>query len=729
MSGDCLKFLLVDVDEENHRVLRPLCCKIARGRYELAQVPSVEQARQALETGAYDVCLLDHRLAMGAEFERLRDLIASGCRTPILLLNGLGDRSVETEIGVEAVPTGAVDNLVSGPFGGPHLDRAIRQAISLSLERQDALEALRRSEERYALAVRGANDGLWDWDLIAGRVYFAPRWKAMLGYDDTEIGDSPEEWLGRIHPLDREQVREEIASHCEGLTAQLQSEHRMLHHDGSYRWVLSRGLVVRDAEGRSVRMAGSQTDINDRKEAEDRLYHDAFHDTLTGLANRALLSERLGRAILRTKRHSEYRFAVLFLDLDGFKVINDRLGHQTGDQLLMAISQRLEACVRGGDTVGRLGGDEFIILLDDLEDSLDVIDLADRILKELQRPFVLNGHELTTSASIGIALSTLGYDRADELLRDADIAMYRAKSQGKSSHVLFDKGMHNLSVTRLKLEADLQDAALRQEFRLHYQPVVSLYSGQITGFEALLRWNHPERGLVAPDEFIPVAEETKMILAIGLWVLREATRQRRKWERIQPGAVPLTISVNLSRRQFLQPELAAQIEAVLDETHLDPRCLKLEISESVIREQWERAPGALARLKDLGVRLAIDNFGQSGSSVNWLQQLTFDALKIDRSLVARLGSRDDSTETVRTIVTLASSLELDVIAQGVETEAQAILLRELGCQHGQGYLFSRPLAGNAAAYLVSRPTRWFDFQSQGPRSFVFQPELPASSSP
>jgi diguanylate cyclase (GGDEF)-like protein/PAS domain S-box-containing protein len=725
MSGDRLKVLLVDDDEDDYVLTRSLFDEISHGQHDLAWVSTYEQAGRTLAKHSYDVCLLDYHLGERTGLDLLRELIADGCQTPIILLTGLDDRDVD----LEAMKAGAADYLVKGQFGGPLLERSIRYAIGFAVARQRTLEALRRSEERYALAVRGANDGLWDWDLTTSRIYYAPRWKSMLGYDEDQIGDSPEEWLGRVHPLDAERVRAEIATHCDGQTSQLQTEHRMLHDDGTYRWVLSRGLVVRDADGRAVRMAGSQTDITQRKVAEDRLYYDAFHDTLTGLPNRALLIDRLGRAILRKKRHEEYRFAVLFLDLDGFKVINDSLGHQTGDQLLIAISRRLEACVRGGDTVSRLGGDEFIILMDDIEEPSDVFRMADRVLEELQTPFILNGHEMATSASIGIALSELSYDRAEDLLRDADIAMYKAKSRGKSGHVIFDKAMHTLAVTRMKLEADLRTAAMRQEFRLHFQPIVSLRTGEITSFEALIRWNHPERGLVSPDEFIPVAEETKMILPLGLWVLREAARQLRTWQRERPKGHPLSISVNLSCRQFLQPDLVSQIERILAETELDARCLKMEITESVIMDQMEMAPMALSRLKSLGVRLAMDDFGKGYSSLSYLHQFPFDTLKIDRSFIARIGVGGDNTEIVRTILTLANGLGLDVVAEGVETQIQLRLLRELGCQFGQGYLFSRPIAGEAAGSLLTRPARWFDAGRQETRIFSFHKGIPTIASP
>ncbi|HEY9750603.1 MAG TPA: PAS domain S-box protein, partial [Allocoleopsis sp.] len=373
-------------------------------------------------------------------------------------------------------------------------------------ERKQAEEALRESQERYALAVAGANDGLWDWNLKTNEIYFSSRWQSMLGYQEGEISSSPNEWFSRVHPEDVERLKAQINLHLEGLSPHFESEHRMRHQDGSYRWMLSRGLAVRDADQKVSRMAGSQTDVTERKHVEEQLLHDAFHDVLTGLPNRSLFMDRLGLAIERSKRPGNNLFAVLFLDLDRFKVINDSLGHMIGDQLLIAIARRLEACLRGGDTVARLGGDEFTILLEDIVDIHDATRIANRIHQALQSPFNLQGQEVFTSVSIGIALSETGYDWPEDLLRDADTAMYRAKSLGRACHEVFDRTMHLRAVELLHLETDLRRAIERQELRLYYQPIVSLTTGRIHGFEALIRWQHPERGLISPAEFIPVAE-------------------------------------------------------------------------------------------------------------------------------------------------------------------------------------------------------------------------------
>ncbi len=711
MSGSGrLKVLLIDDDEDDFILTRGILQEVYQDQLEVRWLPAFEPAEQALVDGDFDVCLLDYHLGQRTGLELLRRAIARGCRTPIILLTGNDDRDVD----VEAMKAGAADYVVKGRFDGRLLERSIRYAIGYAVERQQTLEALRLSEERYALAARGANDGLWDCDLVAGKIYYSPRWKSMLGYSDDAIGDSPEEWFSRIHPLDIDRVQAEVAEHLAGQTPQLQTEHRMRHDDGTYRWVLTRGLVVRDAKGGILRAAGSQTDITQRKAAEDRLLHDAFHDALTGLPNRVLLLDRLERSIVRMARRTEHRFAVLFIDLDGFKVVNDSLGHQTGDQLLIAVSRRLETCLRQGDTIARLGGDEFVILVDDIEDLKDVLNLADRALQELQRPFLLNGLELVTTASIGIALSGSRDSSAETLLRDADIAMYQAKSRGKGGYVVFDEAMHASAMTRMKLEADLRQAAMRREFQLHYQPIVSLRTGRIAGFEALLRWNNSERGMVSPDQFIPVAEETKLILPLGLWVLREAAEQLRRWQLTHRTKPPLKMSVNLSCRQFLQSDLVYQIERILLETGVDGSCLRLEITESAIMDQVETALAVLARLKSLGIRLAIDDFGKGYSSLSYLHQLPCDVLKIDQGFVARMGAHGENSEVVRTIVALAQGLGLEVVAEGIEAPYQLTHLRELGCQYGQGYLFSHPLHSEDAGQLLARAPSWSDSSSTLP---------------
>ncbi|HEX8139589.1 MAG TPA: EAL domain-containing protein [Pyrinomonadaceae bacterium] len=446
--------------------------------------------------------------------------------------------------------------------------------------------------------------------------------------------------------------------------------------------------------------------VGELEQKSKELHHAAFHDALTGLPNRALLIEKLGLAIERAERRNGFQFAVLFLDLDRFKNVNDSLGHTIGDELLTTIARRLENSVREVDTVARLGGDEFAILLEGIKTSEDAVYMAERVQKELTTPFILSSHEVFTATSIGIALSTAGYEHPEDILRDADTAMYRAKEGGRARHEVFSQEMHARAVNLLTLETDLRRAIEREEFLVYYQPIVALSTGRIAGFEALVRWQHPERGLIPPAEFISVAEDTRVIIPLGLWVLREACRQMCRWQWQSPDNRSLTLSVNLSGVQFTQPDLVEQIKRILDETNLDPHSLKLEITESVVMEHAEAAIAMLVQLKALGVQLSIDDFGTGYSSLSYLHRFPTDALKIDRSFVCQMGMSDENAEIVRTIKTLAGNLGMEVVAEGVETLEQLARLGALGCEYAQGYLFSKPVHAEATEALIARNPLW-----------------------
>jgi len=567
--------------------------------------------------------------------------------------------------------------------------------------RKRAEQALRESEKRYELAVRGANDGLWDWDLHSNQIYYSPRWKAMLGFDEDEIDNDPAEWFNRVHPSDLEHLRLEISSHINGTTSHFENEHRMLHKDGTYRWMLTRGLAVRATGSLAFRMAGSQTDITLRKNAEEKLLHDAFHDALTGLPNRTLFVDRLTLAIERAKRRKGYTFAVLFLDLDRFKDINDSLGHTLGDQLLIATAKMLEQGLRTTDTVARLGGDEFVILLDEVRDESSATRVAHWIKKGLEAPFHLSGHEILVTTSIGIVLSTAGYQRPEDVLRDADIALYYAKANGKSRHEIFEPAMRERVMERLALESELRQGIERQELRVYYQPIVSLEKSQMIGFEALARWQHPTRGLLTPKEFIPLAEETGLIIPIDRWVLSEACQQMREWQQRIPQAQDLTISVNMSGKEVTQPDLLAVITQILQDTGLRPGCLKLEMTESAIMENNLATAEVFIGLQELGVQIQIDDFGVGYSSLGYLSQFPINALKIDQTFVSKMSKDSNQMKIVQAIVNLTHRLGVGVIAEGVETDGQLVQLRELNCEFGQGYLISKPLDKEAANFLLA----------------------------
>jgi diguanylate cyclase (GGDEF)-like protein len=440
------------------------------------------------------------------------------------------------------------------------------------------------------------------------------------------------------------------------------------------------------------------------QESKDHFRHAAFHDTLTNLPNRALLAENLKFVIERARQHEDYQFAVLFLDLDRFKNVNDSLGHSIGDQLLITMARRLESCIREVDMVARLGGDEFAILLDGIPNQAEATNMARRIQEKLQSPFNISGHEVFTTTSIGIALSSTGYDHPENMLRDADTAMYRAKAQGKACYEVFDKGMHTHAVYVLQMENDLRRAIEREELRVYYQPIVALDNGQLAGFEALIRWQHPERGFINPADFIPLAEDTGLIVPLGLWILKRACQQLGQWQWQSPANRSLFMSVNLSGKQVAQPDLVENIRDILEETHVDAKYLKLEITESAVMENAEMAARLLKRLKGLGVQLSIDDFGTGYSSLSYLHRFPVNTLKIDRSFVGRIGEAAENIEIVRTVISLAENMGMEVVAEGVETLSQLTQLRKLKCQYGQGYLFSRPVdADSVSAWITKKP--------------------------
>ncbi len=593
----------------------------------------------------------------------------------------------ETWVSTSKVPLLDADGRVVGTFG-----------ISLDItERKRAEAALRQSEERYALAVRGANDGIWDWDLQTGRIYYSPRWKAMLGWDDDGIGESPAEWFDAVHPDDLARVRAGVDDALAGRKAHFEEEYRIRHRDGSFRWVLGRGFALRGPDGVAYRMAGAQTDVTDRR---------AF-DPLTGLPNRALFVEHLEAAMNRARRRHGYLFAVLFLDLDRFKLINDSLGHLAGDLLLTALAKRLASCVRPDDVVGRFGGDEFAVLLDNVAGPEDGTRVAERILASLREPVDLKGSDAAVSASIGIAFSATGYEAADELLRDADTAMYRAKALGRDRYEVFDEAMRRRVLGLLQLEGDLRRAMERGELVVHYQPIVSLRDGRLLGFEALLRWQSAQRGLVRPVEFIDVAEDSGLIVPIGEWVLHEACRQLVSWRARFPERRGLTVNVNCSARYLTRSDVAERFEQVLGATGLEPAALTLEITESALIEASDPLDRFFARLKELGVGLTLDDFGTGYSSLTYLHRFPLDALKVDRTFVARLGDgSEDGRAFVRSIVALARSLRMGVIAEGVETLGQVVQLRGLDVETAQGFFFAEALDAASAEALIAGVPPW-----------------------
>jgi diguanylate cyclase (GGDEF)-like protein/PAS domain S-box-containing protein len=549
-------------------------------------------------------------------------------------------------------------------------------------------------------AVETINLGMTITD-IDGNILFTNRAEALLhGYEPSElIGKQARIFAPRVtwNPLTRESMKAMSKWRREAVNVRKDS--------GTFPVQLV-SEIIRDDSGEPIGILTTCEDITERKRVEAALERQALYDVLTQLPNRILFNDRLAQAVHKIKRRKDYSFALLFLDLDRFKFINDSLGHAVGDQLLIEFARRLLHCLRPGDTVARVGGDEFTILIEDIKHASEATRVADRIQRELSLPFKLGRHEVFTTASIGIVLSAEHYGGSDDLLRDADIAMYRAKAEGRARYQVFDKGMHASVVYQLQMENDLRRALERQELRAFYQPTVCLSTGKLTGFEALMRWQHPERGLILPEEFIPLAEETGLIVPMGLWILREAAGQMKKWLTQFPLQSDLTISVNLSGIQIGEPNFVPEVEQILSETGLDPVNLTLEITESVLMRNPQAATIQLAQLKALGVRLHIDDFGTGYSSLSYLHDLPVDTLKIDRSFIARIGTDQERGEIIKTIATLAHNLGMEVIAEGVETAAQLSQVKEVQCECAQGFYFSRPMESSAAEALLLAETKW-----------------------
>jgi len=700
MNSHMINVLLLEDNEADLLVIEEGLRHERHHGFALEHVEQLQALLARAQLSPPDIVLMD--LCVGdskgiATFLRARAALPD---LPIVVQSGLEADGVA----LTAMRGGAQDYLVKGRFDGAQLVRALRYA----LERWGSDLALRKSEQRYALALDGAHDGIWDWDLQTGEMYFSPRWLAMLGLERGDITPTPQAWFDRVATEDVEELAAAIAHHTAGLAPHFEHEHRIRHRDGQLLWVRSRGLCVRDAAGHPTRMAGSLSDISAQKVQEARLRHDAFHDTLTGLANRALCLDRLGHAIQRASRSWQYRFALLFLDVDRFKTLNDSLGHVAGDALLMAVAGRLREATRPTDTVARMGGDEFCIICEDMRSQVDAVRVAERVHQALTLPFMVEGHEVFTTVSIGIAVHSSEHQTPADMLRDADLAMYRAKASGKGRHRVSDSGLHAAAVERMELETDLRRAVDRHELCLCYQPIVALDSGQTTGVEALVRWLSPGRGPMAPDVFIPLAEETGLIVQIGEWVLVEAVQQMTRWDReFGPRSPPLTVSVNVSPRQMQGDGLVQQVREALNRSGFDPRRLIIEVTENAFIKDQVAAAAVLSQLKALGVGIYLDDFGTGFSSLAYLQRLPIDRIKIDRSFVQGIATQGADWEIVRAIVALGASLGKGVIAEGIETREQMALLRDIDCALGQGYYFSRPVAEHpdAAAHRAAAATR------------------------
>ena len=677
--------LVVDPDQES---VGHLIARLEAASFTVRLADSARTAMVALESRESDAAVLAEKLPDMSGHELLRILRSryTSSQLPILMAGAPNPESV-----VQAIAFGAND------FLAKPLELPVTIArISTQLARKRAEQALRESEERYMLTARGANDGLWDWDCRSGSVHYSPRWKEMLGLHAETPCTSVVDWLSRVHPEDRQALERQLDQALKDSGAdEFVNEHRLLHLDGLHRWVLCRAVVLHDASGRPVRVAGSHTDITRSK----------ANDALTGLANRVMFNDRIGNLMDRYRGDPSRPFSVLFLDLDRFKLINDSMGHAAGDRLLIEVGHRLTRVIshqfsESRHIVARLGGDEFGIAILPAAEAV-ARGAAEALLAEIARPFILEGREVATTASIGVASVHAGYESVMDLVRDADTAMYRAKANGKARFEVFDATMRAAALARAQLSQELTHAVRAQEFELFYQPKIELATGKLAGFEALVRWRHPVRGLLAPGEFITTAEETGLIIPLGLWVIQQACRQLKEWSAIAPDC---RMGVNVSARQFQDPGLATDIQAAIAGAGISPSALQLKITESVLAGDTEDTERILGLLKLTGVELELDDFGTGYSSLSRLAKLPIDTLKIDRSFIAQIQPVGSNVEVVRAILSLASSMRLKVVAEGVETEEQRAQLIELGCPVAQGFLFSRPVpAAEAAEWFAKVP--------------------------
>ncbi len=565
-------------------------------------------------------------------------------------------------------------------------------------ERAGAEQQSRRAEERLALMADGATDGLWELDVRSQTLFVSGPWHAMVGLPCQAATTTLSAWFDRVHPEDLPELQARLEAHASGQSPEFVHQHRLRREDDTYRQVLCRGVAARSGTGRATRIGGSMTDQTERQIVQERIRDSVFRDPLTGLLNRAVFVEILGRHLQDFKSRRGDSFAALYLDLDRFKVVNDSLGHLVGDELLSAVSRRLEGCLRDGDQLARLGGDEFAVLLNGLGDGGQANAIAYRIQESLSAPFSIAGREVFTSASIGIAFSRLEYDNPEEMMRDADTAMYHAKAHGKARHELFDADMHARALDRLGFENDLRHAVKAKAFTMNYQPIVALATGRCIGFEALVRWKRDGRP-VSPATFVPVAEELGIIEPLGTWVLQEACRAFADWQARFPDSKLECITVNVSTRQLMQHNFLHIVEEAVRDSGLRPCDLRLEITETTLMDNPMVAAGALRELRDYGVKIYLDDFGTGFSSLSHLHKLPVDALKIDRSFVKSL-LLPDRPAIVESILALARTLDTDVVAEGVESQVQARELERLGCRHAQGYLFSRPLSPEAVEQML-----------------------------
>ncbi|MCB1167031.1 MAG: EAL domain-containing protein [Leptospiraceae bacterium] len=670
-----IQLLLVEDNPVAARAARAVLEQI--GPIQIDMAVSLAEAMQLISRG-FDIILLDLFLPDSEGLDSFLKL-RQGCpHTPIVILSGLDDRSVA----LRAVQAGAQDFLVKGELNAELLEKSIRHSI----ERNGIEMALKESEERYALAARGSNDGIWDWDVQHERLYFSPRFLAMIGKEEDPPGDL-QQWADVLHPDDKPGFLQLMEQHMAGDLRQFRVEYRVQHPEGQYRWMLVRGESVRDESGKIRRMAGSQTDITDFR----------LIDTLTGLPNRLLFADRLEQAYLRFKNNHSKGFALIYLDIVRFARLNESFGIQAADTLLGNMAARLTDALELGDTISRPGSDEFLILIDNVASADDMKSVESRLKESLQKPFYCCGEEIYLDFSAGVALSELREEGPESLIQDAHSALQRSKQKGGSVFEIYRRELSEASRERMQLELMLRKALETGQFCLFYQPQMDLRSGKINGFEALIRWRHPELGLITPDRFLPVAEETGLIQNLGEWTIREAIHQLNAWHQMGRTA---RIAVNLSPSQFRSRQVAAFLRKELEQASFDPGLLEMEFTETVALENAEHTIAELNEIRAMGLRIAVDDFGTGFSSLTYLKRFPVDAVKIDRDFVMNIPGNKDDGAIVAAILAMGKSLGLEVVAEGVETESQLRFLQERNCEYVQGYLISRPVPAEEAIQFL-----------------------------
>ena len=695
-------YVLIVEDSDDDVVL--LRRELKRAGFDLtwAQVQTPDAFREALQTHPWDVVLSDYKMPHFSAPAALELLQQIDQDIPFIVVSG----TVGEATAVDMMRAGASDYVMKDNLSrlGEAVRRELRDAQARQ-ERQQAQADLERTRELLHLAIEGSGIGLWNWHIPSSTVWTNDQCLLMLGYEANDADLTKiQTWRTFVHPDDQDKHLAALEAHLTGLAPTFDCEIRLHHRQGHWIWVLDRGKVVEwDHAGQPQRMSGTFTNITERKRAEEerhrataQILHNSLHDALTGLPNRNFLKQRLELAIQRSRRYPQSQFAVLFLDLDHFKVINDSLGHLAGDKILVTVANTLKTMVRASDMAARLGGDEFVLLLEDLDGLAEVEAIAERLLVELQRPFIVQGREVFLNASLGIVTSLTHYQEPSEPLRDADIAMYRAKGRGRGCYVIFDDSMRQQVLERLQLEQDLRRAIDQQELVLHYQPILRLDTAQVCGFEALVRWQHPQRGLLLPEEFIPIAEETGLIVPLDRWVMETGIQQLAAWKRQYAHCAHLTLSFNVSVQDLWRDDLIADLQTLLSQANLTPPHLNLEITEGTLIQNIQAMALRLQQLQDLGLRLTIDDFGTGYSSLSYLHQLPVNALKIDRSFVTTMNLHRHSSNIVETIITLSNRLGLEAIAEGVETDDQRQQLHGLGCELAQGYWLTHPLPAETA---------------------------------